>query len=112
MVYLATGKDIVTVYLDMVKQTLQQNEPLTRSLYNTLLGINGTAATSQLSLTDAVNAVYPFFVDAFRYSIPAFCAAFIPVGGLVFFLLARVVAKKAGASVTPVPAFSEFKLPP
>lgn len=111
-VYLATGKDIVTVYLDMVKQTLQQNEPLTRSLYNTLLGMSGTAANSQISLTDAVNAVYPYFEDAFRYSIPAVCAAFIPVGGLVFFLLARAVAKKAGAPVTPVPAFSEFKLPP
>ena len=40
-----------------------------------------------------------------------FPAAFIPLGGLILYLLSRRVVKAFHGSVTPVPVFSDFKLP-
>ncbi|MEI6100328.1 MAG: DUF2232 domain-containing protein [Eubacteriales bacterium] len=110
--YLSTGKDVVTVYLEMMKQTLQQNEALTMSMYAAIQSVNGAAVNAQISMNDAINqVVFPYFSQIFVYSIPAFFAAFIPIGGLLSFLIVRAIVKKAGGKVTHVPAFADFKLP-
>ena len=109
-VYLATGQDIISATLDSVKQFLLQNEAMTRSYYE-MLQINGQAA-GQISLDAAVNTVYPLLETTIKYSIPTLYAAFIPLGGLFFYLLARAVAKKAGGNVIRIPAFANFQLPP
>jgi Predicted membrane protein (DUF2232). len=110
-VYFVTGKDIVTYVLDDWRLFLQQNDTFTYSFYAAIQMVTGGTVNSQISLNDAVGVVYPFFQNSIVYGIPAACAASIPLGGLVSFLIVRAIVKKAGAKVTPVPAFADFKLP-
>ncbi len=110
-VYMVTGQDIVSATLDTTKQFLQQNELFTRYYYEMIQTMNGQAV-SQVTLDQAVNTVYPLLEPGIKYSIPTLYAAFIPLGGLVFYLLARAIAKKAGGQVIRIPAFADFTLPP
>lgn len=109
-VYLATGQDIVSATLDTTKQFLQQNETLTRGYYELIQAMNGQAA-GQVSLDVAVNTVYSLLEPDVAGVTLTMYTAFIPLGGLSFYLLARAVAKKAGGKVIRIPAFADFKLP-
>jgi hypothetical protein len=97
-VYAATGQDILTASLASAKQMLLQNE-------------DGTV-DAQISTADAASAVYPYLETSMSYYIPSLLAAYIPLGGLIFYLIPRAIAKKKGAEVAYVPAFGDFKLPP
>jgi uncharacterized protein YybS (DUF2232 family) len=110
-VYLVTGQDIVSATLDTTKQFLQQNEALTKSYYLMLQSMNGQAA-GQVSMDQAMNTVYPLLETTIKYSIPTLYAAFIPLGGLAFYLLSRAIVKKVGGQVIRIPAFADFRLPP
>lgn len=110
-VYLATGKDIVTYSLDTWKLFLQQSDTFTYSFYAAIQMATGGTVNPQISLSDAMAVVYPYFQNSIIYGIPAMFAAFIPVGGLSWFLIVRAIVKKAGANVIPIPVFADFKLP-
>lgn len=111
-VYLATGKDILTATLDSIKLSLQQDPDFTRQLYLAIQSMTGGAADTQITADAAMNVVYPYFETSMTYYIPTLLAAYIPLGGLVFYLIPRAIAKKAGAQVAAVPAFADFHLPP
>lgn len=111
-VYLATGKDILTAMLDSIRLSLQQDPEFTRQLYLAIQSLTGGAADTQITADAAMNVVYPYFESSMTYYVPTVLAAYIPLGGLVFYLIPRAIAKKAGAQVTNVPAFADFHLPP
>lgn len=112
LVYLATGTDILTASLDSARQTLQQNGDFTKQLYLAIQNMTGNAADPQITAQAAADAVYPYFRASITYYIPTMLAAYIPLGGLVFYLIPRAIIKKAGAEVARVPAFADFTLPP
>jgi hypothetical protein len=109
--YLITGTDIANYYLNYYRQLFQQNEAITKGYYALIQMVTGGEINSQISLTDAFNAIYPYFQSAIIYGIPAMFAIYIPIGGLVSYLIVHAIAKKAGANVIHVPPFAEFKLP-
>jgi uncharacterized protein YybS (DUF2232 family) len=111
-VYLATGKDIITALLDSMKLTLQQDPDFTRQLYIAIQSMTGGAADTAVTTQAALDVVYPYFQTSLTYYIPTVLAAYIPLGGLIFYLIPRAIAKKAGAQTASVPAFADFKLPP
>lgn len=110
-VYLLSGKDITTYILDDWKQFMQQNETYTVSFYAVMQLMMGGAVNPQISVNDAMAAVWPYMQTSIIYGVPALFAALIPIGGLVTFLIGRAIVKTAGGRVTPVPAFADFKLP-
>ncbi len=110
-VYLATGKDITAFILDDWRQYLQQNETYTVSFYSVMQMMTGGTVNPQISLNDAMAAVWPYFETSIVYGVPALFAISIPIGGLVLFLIVRAIVKAAGGRVVPVPAFANFKLP-
>jgi hypothetical protein len=111
-VYAATGQDILTASLASAKQMLLQNEDFTRQLYFAIQSMSGGTVDAQISTADAASAVYPYLETSMSYYIPSLLAAYIPLGGLIFYLIPRAIAKKKGAEVAYVPAFGDFKLPP
>lgn len=111
-VYAATGKDIVSASLDVIKQTLVQDPEYAKQLYLAVQGLTGGAAESQITSGAAVDALYALMQQGAAYSILTVLAAYIPLGGLIFYLIPRAIAKKAGAQVAHVPPFADFKLPP
>ncbi len=111
-VYLSTGMDIVSASQASIRQMLQQDPEYTKQVYLAVQSMLGSPADSQIAPGAAVDALYTYLEPGASYSILSALAAYIPLGGLIFYLIPRAIAKKAGAKVAYVPPFSEFRLPP
>jgi hypothetical protein len=111
-IYLATGLDIVSASQESIRLALQQDPEYSKQLYLAVQNILGSPADSQITSGAAIDALYAYLEPGASYSIITALAAYIPLGGLVFYLIPRAIAKKAGAKVAYVPPFSKFRLPP
>jgi|GEM_PF-5077986 len=112
LIYFISGKDIISFTLDSIKQYLQQDPEYTKQVYLGAQSLLGNTADSQITSAAAVDALYSSLETNVSYSVISALAAYIPLGGLVFYLIPRAIAKKAGAKVAEVPPFADFKLPP
>ena len=108
-VYLVTGLDIVSASQESIRLALQQDPEYSKQLYLAVQNILGSPADSQIAPGAAIDALYTYLEQGVSYSVITALAAYIPLGGLIFYLIPRAIAKKTGAEVTYVPPFSKFQ---